>query len=360
MADIDIDYGAWLFFGGRGARPLAGMRNGIAPSAYDRRGLANALNLLLGARKKVLGQHITQTPEASISAAGDAVTLRLAGHTGPLTSKLRCVHTCMPPAGAPGASDPRGYWQTETGLTGAGTVATRDAFRALTGTGANIPDNYAKAVSEFTVSADTDYRLELHVVDGMRIFSTTVYELLRLSYDPDVDTDAADPRGMVFGAPVYDAAEQRLFAAAQKYFKRGQPSPFNWSVDGTTAYTRTTNTYANLLDQTVTTYSAYGAAAPSPGWIVYPRYKGTVDDATVNAVFWCYAGVSAGTGNVLLRTRQGVGLATIVVTGAAAWRTTTCTLAASELIDKLDVSIAGPGGADTLSIYQAGAFLYTS
>jgi hypothetical protein len=339
-----------------GMRPLDFARNGIGPpGSWTREYAGEYLNQLAAGRLKVPFQkHIPHGRHANASDS-PADTWRFAFHSSPLATELTIRMVLAPTTVATAAAS--ATWTSETGLTGSGTTAVHPAVQSRAAEASkDPPSNWYEATARCPISSDTDYRFTLAVDDGAFVISATAYETPRTSLDTATDTLSVDPRPFVDGQPIYDAQAVDFLAALDKQWKRGRAHLGSWCVDAVTAETRTSATYANLWNQSVTAYRAYDAAPSSPGWIVTPAYRDSLDSTNVACVGYCYASQAAATGNVRFVGASGT-LATIAITGAATWYSTTFNLSGATATDKIEVMIAGSGAA-AVSLYAAGAFIY--
>lgn len=331
------------------------MRHGVAPVGAHHQILGQRLNALLGRKKKVLFRKSIEAAQVSTS-TGDVVTWVTAFHTGPITSELGIDYVYVSPLNANQSSNPYAYWATETGLAGTGTTAAAPKLYCAdntTGT-PTTPGMYRHARQVTTVTADTDYRAELHTNNGARVLSCTLYELRRDSVDTATDTDAADTTRALGGLVIDDVASNDVLSAGSAWWRRGQPAIFSWCQAAGAAVTRTSATLANICDQTVTAYSA-----ASPGFAAVPHRRHSGDSTSVGCMFWCKASQAAGSGSVRLVGQNGT-LATIAISGATAtWYSAAFNLLGTDATDKLDVLIAGSGAAD-VAVYAAGAFFYNT
>lgn len=340
----------------RGQPPLAYARNGVIPSAWASAKAARMLNSLLARGRVLFSKTWPSTVSYDANTTTDATTSLFACHTGPLASKVRVAYVVQEPGGAFATGDSYAYWVTETGLTGAGSSTTRaKVYNARSGSTA-VTSTLRVLWQEFSISADTDYRFALHQSNRFNLQTVTVYEIPRTVL-------LSSESSFVEVAPFYhpgfilDGSIAGLVSGAEKLWKRGGHPIFQWSRDGTAYVTRTTNTAANLLDQTVTTVSAN-----SPGWPVSVPYSGTLSTTTVPCIAWCYALTNAGTGTIEIKNQAGTVLATFSVGSANTWQSTTLNLtdAGGTQTTKLDVHITGPGGGNTLSVAGVGVFMYSS
>lgn len=348
MAILPVDY-TWGTVLAGFRLPINWARNGIIPPGGDARGLCDYYNYLLAGRKKVLFRKSIRPPACATS-TGDLTTWRWACHTGPVTTTLHVTYVVVPTLGSDSNSTPSAYLVSTTGLTGAGTATTYDPIYVDDSKSTTIvPNDYRAQERDITVLADQDYRFELHVTNGMRVIGLTVEELPRLVLDTSTDTAAVDSSAVQQGYSVWDAPTADLFAAADKVWTRNGKTLFSWSVAGITPIQRTSATKANLIDQ-----AQLGWAANTPGHPVNTLYCGSLDEATIPAVFYAYGSMAAGTGKVTIVGASGPIAVINVTSPSAQFWTKTANLTQTD--DKLDVFFEGDG-TNAHSLYQVGAFL---
>lgn len=348
MPNITVDPAFW-FFGGDD--PINWARNHIGVPLDVRRTAAFA-NWLGAQRKKQVFEKSIRPTQCDTSSS-DVKTWRGAWHTGPLTEQLGVEFVAVPADTPSNGTPTRAYWAWDTGLTGADPTTSRvEVFLGAVKAGTIVPTDYIRLGPFFAdVAPDTDYRAVLHVENGMRVISSTIFEVTRTTL-PIGGTGVVDQRRFGETLSILDAPNAALFAAADKYWKRGFAHIFSWSVPGSSPYTRGTASKANILDQTITTRSS-----TSPGFSCHPLNRHSLDSDNVGAAFYTYAGVTGGTGKVHFE--WSTGAVSINVTGAASWLSTTGNFDGTEDDEKVDVFLEGPGGGDTLSVSCGGAFFHT-
>ena len=361
-----------------GATPytLRWFRHGIAPPGIAAKRLAEHCNLMLAQRCRVVFSH-AGVYRADGNTGGifegfdtesnsDLTTYRGAFHTGPVTTRLRVKFCLLPPDSETTAtSSAYVQWTLMTGLTGTGNTVVQQQISVPTESG--LTDDFQlheafEASHTIDVSPDTNYRIELHQVNRIRVVSCSVYEEPRTSLDTDVDTAAVDTSTFSAATPITQQQFRDIMVAADKVWRVGQPL-LQWTADVASAGTnlaheprsRTSATQANVLDQSYT-----AANASAPGYAVNVRYSGTLDSANVPTVFWAYASCVSGTGTLTFRDQSDNVLATISPAGAAAWYSTTGSLkdaAGSPQTTKVDVLFAGDA-ANACVVYAFGAFVH--
>jgi hypothetical protein len=341
--------------------PLNIARNGIAVPAGELRSYAgNYANAIAAGRKKAFFSKSIQSA-LTLDSASSTDTWYWAGHMGPLTTTVmvRVVYGPLGSTHVPADGGGTLVITSETGLTGSGSTATsRTLTTNVKGASQADPLNWSVADLKLTVTADTSYRFKITVDNGFCLLGATAYELPRKSLDTSTDTTAVDVTAIAEGQAILDPMPTKFLALLDLIYRRGQSHLFAWTQNAATATTRTTASYANLLDQTVTAYAATSATPTSPGWIYHPYVRGRLDDTTAAVTFYAFAGMASGVGTGDVRFTNSTGtIATINVSGVTpTWYTATATVA-SATADKFDVLIQGTGAA-ALNIRAAGALYY--
>ncbi len=361
MANIPVAYD-WLTIVAAFRRSIDWARNGIAPSGAHMRMLADLFNLLVAGRPKQLFAKSVR-PSEVVTAVADTATWRAAFHTSPCASSISAQYVIIPTSGATSAGGTSYcYLSLESGLTGvgSGTVTTgASAFMGEADSGTIVPDDYRQVSRKMAVNSDTDYRMTLRAVNGMRPMSLVVHENPRITVDPTTDTNAVDTAPFSGGAFVHDAPIADLMLCADKVWRRCGKHLFSWSIVGITAggggaVTRTSATPANLLDQSLT---AWGA--DNPGFQAVVQYCGSLDSDNVGVMFYCFASMASGDASIEFRV-SGSTIATITVDSSTAqFFTQAGNLNGANASDNIQVLLAGDG-VNTLTVYAVGAFLYVA
>lgn len=351
MAIVPVDY-TWGTVLAGFRLPINWARNGIAPSGNDAHLIADFANFLLAGRKKRLFSKIIR-PTACVTSTADITTWRWACHTGPVTLTLHCRWVVIPSSGADSNSITQAYLIGTTNLTGGGTATTFDSVAVDDSkTGTIVPSDVRVIERDITVLPDQDYRFEVHLVNGMRVIGLTVEETPRLELDTATDTAAVESTLLAQALSVLDVTEADFFAALDKIWKRNGKQLFTDSVAGTTPVTRISATKANWIDQAQLAW-----ATNTPGHPVVAQYCGSLDSSSVSTMFYCYASMASGTGKVTFVGQNGSVAVINVTSPTPQFWTKSGDLLSTDASDKIDVCIEGDG-ANALSLYQAGAFLY--
>ncbi len=354
MATYSIDY-AWLTIVAAFRRSIDWSRNGVAPSGYHARQLADLYNVLVAGRPKCLFSKSIR-PEKVITPPASATMWHWAGHTSPCASAIRATWVGFGTSSADSTLTSYAYLSIESGLTGvgSGTVTTGASAWITDASTGTTPNDLRTIERTMAVNSDSDYRMEAHAVNGMRFMSLTVEEIPRLTIDPATDTNAVDPSPFSHGNYIHDAGLTDIFACADKVWKRCGKQLFAWDANSTQGVQRTSATAANLLDQTLT---AWGA--DNPGFPVVVQYCGSLDSDNVACVFYCYASMASGDASIEFRV-SGSTIATITVDSSTAqYFTQAGNLNGANASDNIQVLLAGDG-VNTLTVFAVGAFLYVA
>jgi hypothetical protein len=154
------------------------------------------------------------------------------------------------------------------------------------------------------------------------------------------------------GSPITDDDIERFFQIPYEIWKNGGGHLFEWANE-LTAVTRTSATYANVHDQTVTAW-----ASNSQGYWAWPHKQGSYELARVPVVMWAQAQMGAGTGGVrFLVNGRTVGTCSVSTTKTVT--TTTGYLDSDQTDQKVDVHIAGTGAA-AVNVYSFGMYQYST
>ncbi len=344
--------------------PLSVVRNGVGCGAHaTQANIADYANgLLRKTVKKVLFQKSIRPAILQTNWSGTYTVGIFAGHTSPGVSRARFEIVAVP--GSTNASPPnpvKVILSQETGLTGTGTTSTPATIYTTELSSTISPDRYSTQYADFTILPDQDYRWTVTLYDGARAFSMCLYELPEDSVNPSTDAGAVDTSLIQVGQAVCDETVSDILTCADKLWRRGGPPLFGAS--GSTdfspqiLYARTSTTYANTLDQSVTTVSS-----SSPGYPVRVQNQHSFDSINVPCVFYTRAKMAAGagSGDIRILDNSGTVLATINVTGTSyTWYTATFSLDGTKSADKIDVQLRGDGAND-LHVVCYGAFRHVA
>jgi hypothetical protein len=313
--------------------------------------LADRLNILMAQRMRVLFSH--SSTDVNNASTGNLVAYRAVFRTGPCTTSVRTHFVILPTSTAPVAV-PFIQLILYDSATGASTsVAQAAQYVSARGSTANFNDLF-DVEQEFSVGPQQAYHIEIRLSDPVRLVSACVFEVSVTSLDTATTPTAVDPSPFVAGGPITDASIASIINAADKIWKYGHQLGA-WTADlPGDEVTTTSATAAN--------WSLGGAAATATtiGFQVNVPYSGTLDDASVPTVFWCYAGYSgAGAGTVDFRDQANNVLATIAVAGGPTWYAVNASVkdaSGTPQTTKVDIFVKSDG-ANALKLYAAGFYM---
>lgn len=327
----------------RRIQPMWMARNGQLVSAQYQQDMATLLNQIARYRSKEY-----------FRGGGDAIApvedklWRFAGHIGPIAGTM-VARVAMAPA-TQGTQTNNPYVALTLFDSSGNTLSTgRAHFGYSYGiTPSEAPIEWGVATIALDVSAlrDTAFRATLQANEEARPISCTVYEY---SARPDTVNGYVNQQCSV-SAPLLDADRSTLIALAHSLYRRGGPALFMFSSQtDATAPTNTSATYRNVIFDAVTPGQARGFTVDR----VFCNRKTTT---TVPVKIECYAGMSAGSGNVRVVDGSGNTYATFAVSGAASWRTP---VTANLPADYRMYYVEHQGdGANTVTTYAVSAFSY--
>ena len=339
---------------GLGLHPIRIARNGVITSGPAAALVAERLNMIVNRRLKVHFRNWLPVGRVT-NAAGDQTTWRWRAHISPnaIETRLRLVTV---PAEDTGAIEPRWYISvTPSG----GSVYDNPAIylpARVPAATTIVPDHFATSVrrvwkdsSGNNLDGNTTYEFALHVVDRARILGLTCYEITRDNFDPaTAGLLGVNPGAFGTDSQIFDASISDLATDAHTAWKRQATPHFAWVADGTTAKTRSSATYVNLLDG-----AAAGWGAGSAGFNLWPSKRGSYNSANVPVTFAVYGSASAGTAGKCRLVTNGATVASITNIGTAGWYTATGNLNSANASD-LGVIEYACDGVNTVSIRAVG------
>lgn len=274
---------------------------------------------------------------------------RYFSHTGPYTTKVR-VRMRIARMQNTSASTPHCRFTLADGS--GSTIGTFEAFYgagATTG-GDSTPDTWGFFEGEIPVSPDID-------VQGLfddRNYGRLVHALV---WEEAAEPDTANGYlgyAPAFGSNIYDDERERLVTFVNAAWRRGGAQVLNFchDLDATEAFSRSSATDINLIDETSTTISA-----ATPGFTLDMTGKDLYQQgAVVPCVLAIYGSATAGSAaKVKIKDSGGSTLATVFLTTSAGWRTTTVNLPASSA--KYDLHFSSNGTA-TGTLHAVSVFEY--
>jgi hypothetical protein len=332
------------------------IRNGKVPDWKTPFQVAQRLNAALVWQRKCVFAKSSRGAAPPQGAAAQQKPWRWRFRTGeasttPGTLKVRAVAAVLPTDNA-SSSNPR--WRMVVG-------ATNSAYRYAPGldTAPGL-ENLAYQKVDVSVSANTEYAAHIEIEDYCRIVSLMVYEYHFPGQVDSANAIATDHRLYATGNEITDA-QHTQFALDNSYaLWRHNGTHIVNVVPETEAgfWTRSTNSYVNMLEGSGTTVDAN-----SRGFNAQVQYHQPFHSSNVACVFAAYArnsGAIAG-GNVRLVDANGT-LATLgpfVADATGEWLTTTVNLTGSSDLHKVDVHFQGDG-TRTVTVHAVSVFEYVA
>ncbi len=200
-------------------------RNGVTPPGE----LASALKLanfgIARGRKKRLFSKSFNPSDAVTNFSSDKSTCRFAGRTSPGATKARLHVVAVPPnsSTSPVSGDIFLQLSQETGLTGSGTVTVPVTFYDNGDSTSVAPDDYHDFKADFDIDGDQEYRWTVHVGNGFRVFSMTLYELGAETVDTDTLASAVDIVPIALGQKILGSAISDAQDGLHTMWKRCAP-----------------------------------------------------------------------------------------------------------------------------------------
>ncbi len=334
-------------------------RNGRYPDANHQNDLAQQCNH--AARWLTKEPFSYSCGIASIPASRDTGRdrWRFAWRSGPY-ARYVLVHAVMAPTTTSAAASPHALLTVTNGA--GSTIGTAKFSNSMsTNHGASDTPFYFNASTQVLQSsgaaveldANTEYFGFVQDVDYGRIVSISVREV-----SVDSDTDNGFTSYVHAGSPILDTDRSTVATMARNMWKQGARQVLNWAVnDGGVPMTTTSATPANLIDVAVTTITA-----ASPGYVIDWSNRTRVSGSGVPIVMKVYASRGTDDGHVYLMGEDTSTIASIDVTGAAAWYSTTAIVDPSIFGDiangKVDLHFDSQGG--TCSVHAISIFEYES
>ena len=314
------------------------VRNGKQPDWRSPSLAIARVHYALAHCRKLVFHRSQNAINVSSGAAGTTVQWRWLFRTGENsqsgnTIKLR-ARAVMLPADNTSSTDPR-IQITCGGLT---SDEGRYALVDTTPTGDQL--QVVDIVTESLVP-NTEYECHVDVIDYARLVGLTCWEEVSSGVQDAAD-HGTDLTSFGLDAEITDAQHSDLVLNTHEIWKHNGAHllslvPAHRGV----IWSRSTASYVNLLDQSVSAHSA-----SSLGCQLWNRFKNAVHTDDVNCVFGAY-GVAANTagGDIKLVDSSGdvASLGTFSTSGE--WKTTTFTLDGSVNSEKLDLHFQNSGGA---------------
>lgn len=338
-------------------------RNGKYPDASAQSALARAVNHAarwLTKEPFAWGCPLDAIP-AAIATGTQRDRWRFAWRSGPYVKYLRVRFICGPaPEDLTGVvTDPPSVCLTVTN--GAGSTIGTAEFNCGFNNGTDVPANFGHASLMLTsagapvaLTANTEYFGLVEDRGRARIAAISVYEE---SLPSDTANGYTAPSSV--GSPILDADRASVATMARAMWKQGGAHLLNWNVDVQSAPRTTTSaTEANLIDTTLTGVNAYGAAAPQ--FVLDLSNRTRVSAFGVPVVVKVYASKGTSDGTVYLMSDSGDTLATVTITGAAAWYSTAASLNSTLWGDATNapVHLTFKSAGRTCSVYAVSVYRY--
>lgn len=333
--------------------PLRVVRNGRAPLASTGGRILSSLNHAITYRRKTIFSKSLHLDSIPAGVAGTVTPWRTYCRTGHAAAgELELwFETIAAPADTAGA-EPSLTWKASGGL-----EAT--PFAQGVNTGTIGPTDLVRGYSKIDVSANTVYEIELDASDYARPVAATIWEVHGRSFESG-DTGISQRDLIAPGQPITDEQANQMQQNAHDIWLCNAAPVFAWCTDedpdnGGTAPQRSTASFANMFDQTVTTIDAN-----SRGFYPTVQYHNPAHSDNVPCVLAvCASNASSAGGDVRLLDPDGT-LGTVSSFGTSAeWKTTTVNLDGSKYRHKLDLHLQGDGS-NTLTVYAAALYEYTT
>jgi hypothetical protein len=333
-------------------------RNGLHPDARLTNTIAEAANQAALYRTKevfhALGRVWSGVASPILSGvAGTRERWRFAFRTGPYAHALGAIVAMV----EPDAGYDQNTYATLSILNGAGSTVASAEFVYGVRPIDFIADGSWPHISQIIATIDgldpdTEYFGVFSDQNYGRLQSACVFELASLSENGGYLAQNVSTQSAVLATHRQYAAE-----VSNAIWQKGGSQVFNWTVDdGTAPITRSSATFANIIDDTVTTVSA-----SSHGWTLDMTNKARLSQTSgvpITMKVCAKSTVSpAGPGAIKLVDSSGATIASVVGgwTNSPTWQSATGFLPAG--VDKYDVHF-NSNGAATLSLYALSVYEY--
>lgn len=322
-------------------------RNAKTPDWSTAASIAHRMQFALQHQRKVVfqwtGSPILGNPDPQ---AGAHEQWRWKCHLGENTESgdtmgLLAVVTLLPPVSmtTAGAGNPR--WRLVAGANSS------DYVRLPIAPGSPTYDDVATtSVLLDGLSPDTEYDCYLEYEGFARILSACVYEVPTLADGVDLDhtTAVLDHRPYRVDGEVTGSQHAQLYDIPYRLYRHNHAHGFNLvQAQTNTPWTRTTNSYANLLDQTVTGSSA---GQNTPGVNLEFQHHTPAHKNTMTCVFAAYGTNASSAGGGIKLVDSDGDVSGSELTGfstAGEWKKATVEITSNNDLSKLDVQFQGDG-----------------
>lgn len=262
------------------------------------------------------------------------------------TISLQAIATMLPADNA-SATDPR--WRF---FAGANNSSYRHA--PLVVGSPTFEDVMATQVSITGLAPNTEYECGVEIEDYCRLLSLCVYEVPASGCDLAHTAAVMDHRPYGFELPITDAQHKQIHEVPYLLWRHNAAHVANLVPDTEADFwTRTTNSFANLLDQSASTTPG----ANTPGISPQLRYHQPAHKDTLTCVFGAYArNANSAGGDVRLIDANGTVATLSSFSTAGEWQSTSVELDGSNSITDLVVALQGDGTneltVEAISLYE--------
>ncbi len=285
-------------------------------------------------------------PVAGSSGTSPRNRWRYYSHTGPHTTRVRVRMRIARQNNGTSSTPHCRFTLADSAGAAIGTV------EAFYGTGSTTGDGSPADWGFFEGTIDVDPDIDVQGLFADYDFGRLVHALV---IEEPADHDTANGYlgpAPALGSPIYDAEREDLVTYANAAWRRGRAQVFNFCHDEDGAYSLTTATDTNILDRSSTAVSA-----ATPGYTLDLTGKDLFRaGGVVPCVLAIYGDASANSAaKVKIKDSGGTTLATVFLTTALGWRTTTVNLPASSA--KYDLTFSSDAAA-TGNLYAVSCFEY--
>ena len=336
----------------RNLSPDAQARNGLVVDWRLGRNVADRLNWVLAHARKCVFQKSCEPGNPPQSSASSLVPWRWKCRTGEISSttgqaQFLAIGATAPDTGT--ATDAKWRMVINSG----GDTASAYVGHPLIVASPTM-DDVIYLTTSINISADTEYDCRIEVENGCRVLSMMVYEI----HPPLVDTAdaiATDSTLNFHGSEITDGQHTDMLDNGHKLWKHNGSHLFSLNPETENGFwTRTTATYANMLDQAASTTVAAG----TPGMNAQVQYYNPYHSANVPCVFAAFAtnAVAPG-GDVRIADDNGT-IATLSSFGTGGeWKSTAINLDGTIDTHKVDIHIQGDG-VNELTVEAVSVYVY--
>lgn len=331
------------------------IRNGLEPDWRSPLGVVQRAHFALCHCRKCVFMKTTRPGNTPQGQGGTVVPWRWYFRTGEdiaSGSSIRLRAQClMLPADNASATDP--YCQID--LNSGGITSTIGRY-PLVDTSPDYGSLQRVQLLATGLAPDTAYQARLDVVDFARVVSMTVHEEV-LAQVNTTGTYVSDPRVYAVDNPVTDASHQEYLQDLHTLWKHNGTHLLSLVPnDSNSFWTRTTNSYANLLDTSASTT----VSSSTPGFNLAAQYMDAFHSTSIPCVFAVYASnsVSAG-GDVRLSDSSGALVTLSSFSTAGEWKTGGFNLTGGG-DHKVDVHFQADASSHTLTVHSVCAYVYVT